>query len=179
MAARKNFVRLSRGRIWQPVMGTGPPGKGVGDKRNTRAPGRPSYRNRSRFRRRFLWRLRWCPRLARGRCVRRSRSLMIGVSPTLIRNTKTVQGGTRERLCGVNPLVKATLSANPEIGVKALRKTVQQETGVSVSVITAARARCNILLTDATEIAVHDLPEYFQALFDASYRECFSLTPCA
>ena len=68
------------------------------------------------------------------------------------------------------------MCANPDIGVKALRKTIQQATGVPVSVSTATRARSNILLTDAIEVAnsYHDLPGYFQALSDASYRERFS-----
>jgi len=75
-------------------------------------------------------------------------------------------GNARARLCGIDPLVKATLNANPDIGVKALRKTIQQETGVPVSVSTATRARSNVLHTDATEVAnsYHDLPGYFQAL---------------
>ena len=85
-------------------------------------------------------------------------------------------GNARVRLCGIDPLVEATLCANPDISVKALRKTIQQETGVPVSVSTATRARSNILLTDATEVAnsYHDLPGYFQVLPDASHRECFS-----
>ena len=79
-------------------------------------------------------------------------------------------GNARARLCGIDPLVKATLNANPDIGVKALRKTIQQETGVPVSVSTATRARSNVLHTDATEVtnSYHDLPGYFQALSDAS-----------
>ena len=86
------------------------------------------------------------------------------------------EGNARVRICGIDPLAKATLCANPHIGVKALRQTIQQETGVPVSVSTATRARSNILLTDATEVAksYHYLPGYFQVLSDASYRECFS-----
>ena len=97
-AAQRNFVRLLRGRIWQPVMGTGSLGTGVGNTRSTRAPGPPSHRNRCRIRRRFLSRLRLCPRPPRRRCARRSRSLMGGVSPTLILNPQTVQGETRARV---------------------------------------------------------------------------------
>ena len=60
------------------------------------------------------------------------------------------EGNARVGLCGIDLLVKATLSANPDVGLKALRKTIHQETGVPVSVSTDTRARSSILLTHAT-----------------------------
>ena len=60
--------------------------------------------------------------------------------------------------------MKPTLSANPDIGVKALKTTIQHKPGVLVSVSTATRACRTILLTVATEVAnsYHDLPGYFR-----------------
>ncbi|CAN0590542.1 unnamed protein product, partial [Laminaria digitata] len=80
-------------------------------------------------------------------------------------------GGTaRGRLCGINPIVTSTLGANPDISVKALRRTIEQTSGVLVSVSTASRARTTTLVADASEIraSYHNLPEYFQALVDES-----------
>ena len=104
---------------------------------------------------------------------------MSGVSPTLILNAQTVQsrGNARARLCGIDPLTgEGYTERAPRHRRQGVEETIQQETGVPVSVSTATRARSNILLTDATKVAnsYHDLPGYFQALADASYRECFS-----
>ena len=93
-------------------------------------------------------------------------------------NTQTVQGGTRSRLCEIDPLVKATLSANADIGVKALRKTIQQKPAVPVSVSTATHAHSNIFLTDATEAAnpYHGLAAVFSASFRRVVQEVFSMS---
>lgn len=79
-------------------------------------------------------------------------------------------GDARARLCGINPLVTRTVSANPEIGAKALKKSLEQETGVPVSMRTAARARSNILTAGTSEIkeSYHDLPSYFKAFVEDS-----------
>ena len=48
LAARKHFVRLLRGRIWQPAaMCTAPPGTGPCDRRISRAQGRPCHRSQA------------------------------------------------------------------------------------------------------------------------------------
>ena len=64
--------------------------------------------------------------------------------------------------------MKATLSANPDI--KALRKTIQQETGVPASISTSTRAGSNVLIPEATEVAnsYHDIPGCFQDHYNSS-----------
>ena len=154
LAARRNFVRLLRGRIWQPVMGTGPLGKGVGDRRSTRARGGRATQTEARSVAGFCAASGGVLRLHGG-----GASDEVGpfdewcVTHADFKHTNCSGGNARARLCRTDPLVKATLSANPDIDVKALKKTTQQETGVPVSVSTATRARSNILLTDATEVA--------------------------
>ena len=85
-------------------------------------------------------------------------------------HTNCSRGNALARLCGIDRLVKATLSANPDIGIKALTKTIQQETGVPASISTATRAGSNVLLTETTELAnsYHDIPGDFQDLYDSS-----------
>ena len=55
-------------------------------------------------------------------------------------------GNGRIRLCGIGPLAESKVGANPDIGAKALKKSIEQHTGVPVSMRTTARAQSNMLV---------------------------------
>ena len=79
-------------------------------------------------------------------------------------------GNGRVRLCEIDPLVKSTVGANPDIGAKVLKKSIEQHPGVPVSMRTAARARSNMLVAGSVEgkESYQDLPRCFEAFVQDS-----------